>query len=243
MPNLLIVGETGNGKTMIVNLFLSRYPAADLASSARATLPVLSIQAPPVPEEGRFYNEILDRVAAPYRPNDRVERKQFQAVRVLREIGVRLLIIDEIHHILAGPIAKQRHFLNTIKYLSNELRIPMVGVGTKEAFHALHTDPQLASRFMPALLPRWELNEDYLRLLASFAQMLPLKQASDLTAPDLAELVLTMSEGTIGEIAALLSTAAVAAIRTGRECIDTTLLRQLDWVVPSARKWQADRLG
>jgi len=77
-------------------------------------------------------------------------------------------VIDEIHHVLAGNLNKQRHFLNTIKYLGNELQIPIVGVGIKEAFNAIQTDPQLANRFEPVLLPRWELNTGFLKLLASF---------------------------------------------------------------------------
>ena len=62
---------------------------------------------------------------------------------------------------------KQRHFLNVIKYLGNELQIPIVAVGTHDAFNAVQSDPQLSNRFEPALLRRWTLTDDYLRLLAS----------------------------------------------------------------------------
>ncbi|NAW50117.1 hypothetical protein GNY06_01505 [Elizabethkingia argentiflava] len=47
------------------------------------------------------------------------------------------MIIDEINHVLAGTISKQRLFLNVIKYLSNELNIPLVCSGTKLAFNAI----------------------------------------------------------------------------------------------------------
>ena len=69
-----------------------------------------------------------------------------------------MLIIDEIHHILAGNLNRQKGFLNVIKYLGNELEIPVVGVGTRDAYRAIQTDPQLANRFEPAVLPRWELD-------------------------------------------------------------------------------------
>jgi Bacterial TniB protein len=75
---------------------------------------------------------------------------------------------------------------NTIKYLGNELQIPIVGVETYEAFNALQTDPQLANRFEPTVLPRWEQGQEYLRLLSSFERMLPLKQPTRLTGEDLA---------------------------------------------------------
>ena len=52
-----------------------------------------------------------------------------------------MLIIDDVQHVLAGPTLKQRHFRNVIKYLGNELQIPIVGVGTRDAFNALSDRP------------------------------------------------------------------------------------------------------
>jgi ATP-dependent Clp protease ATP-binding subunit ClpA len=96
-----------------------------------------------------------------------VEEKQMQVLHLLHAVQLRVLIIDEIH-ILAGHIAKQRHFLNVLKYLGNELKIPLVGVRTIDAMRAIQTDPQMVSRFEPVALPRWEMNRDFQMLLASF---------------------------------------------------------------------------
>ena len=98
---------------------------------------------------------------------------QFEVVQLLSTVGVKMLIVDEIQHVLAGPMLKQRHFLNVIKYLGNELQIPIVAAGTHDAFNAIQTDPQLSNRFEPALLRRWTLTDEYLRLLASFEVALP----------------------------------------------------------------------
>ena len=72
-----------------------------------------------------------------------------KVLHLLRDTQLRVLIIDEIHHILAGHIAKQRHFLNVLKYVGNELKIPLVGVGTIDALRAIQTDPQMVNRFEP----------------------------------------------------------------------------------------------
>ena len=236
MPNLLLVGETNNGKTMIVNRFHQQHLAYDNPDSDGITLPVMVLQCPPVPDEGRFYDTILEKLFAPYKPSDRAHKKQFQVLHLLRQMNTKMLILDEIQHIIAGTLVKQRHFLNTLKYLGNELQIPLVGVGTKEAFHALQTDPQLANRFEPLFLPRWDMDQEYLRLLASFERMLPLRQPSGLVATNLALKLLTLSEGTIGELAALLTRATVQAIRDGREQITSRLLDNVDWTPPSKRK-------
>lgn len=238
MPNMLIVGETNNGKTMIVNRFRSQHLAYDNANGDGITLPVLLIQAPPAPDEGRFYNVILDKLFASYKVNDRVDKKCQQVINLLSRLNVKILVIDEIHHVLAGNLNKQRHFLNTIKYLGNELQIPIVGVGIKEAFNAIQTDPQLANRFEPVLLPRWELNNEFLKLLASFEKMLPLKEASNLAKTDLSIELFNMSEGIIGELNTVLTKAAVKAVGDGVEHINLKILKDIDWIQPSERKWR-----
>lgn len=60
--------------------------------------------------------------------------------------------------------------INKMAYLANTAK-HIVGVGIKDAYRAIQTDAQLANRFEPAVLPRWELNKDFMRLLMSFERM------------------------------------------------------------------------
>jgi hypothetical protein len=60
---------------------------------------------------------------------------------------VQMLVIDEVHTLLASTYRQQRILLNTLRYLANELRIPLICAGTADARIALTTDPQLADRF------------------------------------------------------------------------------------------------
>lgn len=240
MPNLLVVGDTNNGKTMLLQRFCGLHPAQDNPEGEGVLVPVLFVQAPPVPEEGRFYNSILELLFAPYKPSDRVDKKQFQAIKLLRYVNLRMLVIDEIHHILAGNMAKQKAFLNVIKYLGNELQVPIVGLGTKDAFRAIQTDAQLANRFEPASLPRWKFDTEFLRLLASFERMLPLRNPSVLHDTTLASRLFSMSEGYIGELSKVLTEAAVVVVKNGQERIDRKALDSLDWVAPSERRHQPE---
>ncbi len=241
MPNLLIVGDTNNGKTQLLNKFFNNHKPIIQPEITHLNAPVVYIQAPSQPEEAKFYNAILERVFAPYKLNDRIEKKQHQAISILRNINTRILIIDEIHHILAGSYNKQRIFLNVIKYIANELQIVIVAAGIKDAFNAINTDAQLSNRFEPAILPRWEMGEEYLRLLKSFESILPLKKASDLIDTDLALKILSMSEGTIGEISTILKKAAIQAIKTKSERIDKKALESIDYIPPSDRKKQYEK--
>jgi hypothetical protein len=236
MRNLLLVGDTNNGKTMIVNRFAERHPANANIDGEASSVPVIVVQAPPVPDEARFYRAILQALFAPFKPSSRVDQIQFQAFRLFRNVGLRMLIIDEIHHILAGTQVRQKHFLNVIKYLGNELQIPIVGVGTRDAFNAIRLDPQLENRFEPAYLPRWTLDNEYIQLLKSFERCLPLTKPFGLTKSAIASKILGVSEGTIGEISALLTRAAIWAIRNGSEEITERTLDQCGYQPPSKRR-------
>ncbi len=237
MPNLLIAGDTNNGKTSLVKEFISKYPPDDNVEGSSITLPVFYMQAPPVPDEGRFYDKILDLLFAPYRTTDKIGKKEKEVIRLLKLVNVRMLIIDEIHNLLAGAMTKQRAMLNTIKNLGNSLGIPIVAVGTKDAFQALHSDDQLANRFERFVLPKWEINEEFHRLLASFEYTLALKEPSYFNSRKMAMELHRMSEGLLGELSTIITRAAVYAVRNDKECIDLNTLRSIQWTLPSKRKY------
>lgn len=236
MPNILLVGDSNNGKTALLNKFLKVNQSFVEEETNRLVVPVLLVQAPPEPDERRFYNTILESLFAPYNSSEKIEMKQQRVIHLLKKIELRLLIIDEIHHVLAGNLSKQRSFLNVLKFLSNELRISMVCSGTKEAFNAIQTDPQLANRFEPKVLKKWRNDEEYLRLLASFERLLPLKEESMLIEPSISTKILAMSEGLIGEISRILELSSILAIESGVEKINKNILNNIDFIPPSDRK-------
>jgi len=235
MPNLLVWGDTNCGKTAIIDRFCQRYPLRQNGEEEADVVPVLYIQAPPIPDECRFYSLILDKLRVPHKTNERADRMICQILKMFPKLGVRMLIVDEIHHILAGNLQKQRAFLNVIKYLGNEALIPIVGVGTISALNALQTDAQLANRFEPRNLPRWRLDTRYRQLLASFEYVLPLAEESNLTEKEMATKLLDMSGGTIGELSKLIRRAAIETIRQGREKISLSLLEEVQWIPPDVR--------
>jgi len=58
----------------------------------------------------------------------------------------------------------------------------------------------------------------------------------------LATYILAKTEGTIGEIVTLLTRAAVAALKSGHECIDRSLLDAVDYHSPSERRQLFERI-
>jgi hypothetical protein len=238
MPNLLLVGPSNNGKTMIVEKFRREHmrgAEADLREGAIA-VPVLKVQMPPAPDERRFFSAVLEALGASNRSNDRLAAKQDMAMRMLRATNVRLLAIDEVHNILSGSRDQQRRFLSLLRWLGNELQIPLVAVGTSEALRAIQSDDQLANRFMPFSLLSWRLDAEYLRLLNTLEAMLPLRERSGLVEPAFAQKLLNAAEGILGEVVNLVTTAAVAAVAAGEERIRIEKIDDIGFMPPTERR-------
>lgn len=236
MPNLLLIGPSNNGKTMIVEKFRrSHLPGSEeSARDGAIRVPVLKVQMPPAPDERRFFSAILDALGAPDRLNDRLSTKQDTAVRMMRATGVRMLVIDEVHNMLCGSRDQQRRFLNLLRWLGNELQIPLVAVGTAEGLRAIQSDDQLANRFTPFGLPPWEGGAEFSRLVNTLEASMPLKQPSNLSA--MAQRLLSVSEGILGEVVTIVTRAAVAAIETGEERIRPEMLDEMGFMPPSERR-------
>ena len=226
MPNLLIVGDSNNGKTTIIRRFQALCGEGYLNEDAEAVQPLIVAEAPPGADEKGLYVSILERFWSVYRPTDSATKLRYEVVHKLRKCQARILILDEFHSLLTGPAVKQRLVMNAIKLLCNELGIPIVGVGTRDAVRVLHTDPQHASRFDVISLPIWELSPDFQRLLAGFERVLPLKRPSDLSRPEMATALHSICGGNLGDLQRVLADCAADAIKTGEECISQDLVRK-----------------
>ena len=233
--NMLLVAETNNGKTTIARRFRKLHPVVDDPALAYTEVPVVVMDAPPSPDEDRLYNHMLDQLGAPYKIRAPKDAKLFQVRKLLRDMHVRVLIFDEINNSLAGTSTMRQQMFNAIKNLGQNIERPIVLTGTFDALVAVREDPQIQNRFAPLVLPRWELNSDFLQLLASFETTLPLRRASHLSSGRLAPLLLVMSGYVIGELNKLLKAAAEKAIISGTERITLKLLHDLNWVPPDLR--------
>lgn len=234
MPNLLLIGATNNGKSMIIEKFRRAHPP--ISQEDREQIPVLVVQMPSEPSVTRFYTALLAALGAPMRTRYRLAELEQLVLRLLQAAGVRTLVIDELHNVLGGRADTRREFLNLLRFLGNELRIPLIGVGTRDAYLAIRADDQLENRFAPLTLPAWEPGADACSLLASFAASFPLRRPSAIATEEMATYLLTRSEGTIGELAQLLTAAAVAAIESGEEAINQRSLLLADYVGPTERR-------
>lgn len=233
MQNLLLVGDSNNGKTTIVKRFYKLHGEAYQTDTKDAVMPIILAESPPSANEKELYISLIERFAVPYKSTDSIVKLRYQAIHLFREFHVQMLIIDEFHSLLTGTARQQNQVMNAIKLLCNELQIPIVGVGTRDAVRVLHTDPQHASRFDVAELPLWKLDVNLQKLLFAIEKTLPLKYPSELKQPEIASLIHSISEGNLGNIQRLVSTCAKAAIESGDEQITIETIREHSWLQPT----------
>jgi len=218
MPNLLLVGESGMGKTMIIEKFTRDHASSFDETTGRLHMPVVAVQMVSGPDETRFYRRILAAIGAPEPPRATLAVLESLALRLLTELRPRMLVIDEIHSLQAGTVREQARFLNMLRFLGNELRVPLVCVGTDQARNALRTDAQLVRRFEAFALPPWREGEDFTGLISTLSRSLPLRRESQIDAKALSRMI-KVTGGITSGIFSVMSQLAIAAIENGEERI------------------------
>jgi hypothetical protein len=207
MPNLLIHGPSGVGKSMIIAKFLRDQPEPS-RYGRRSIPPVIACQMPAMPSLRSFYSQLIRAMEMPVLMGSALSELETDALRKLKTAKPRLLIIDEIHHLLACTSREQRAALNTLKFLSNEFRISIVALGTNEALHVMRTDPQIASRFDYVELPPWTASEEFRSFVAGFGEQLGVNVAAIANDVVAIEYLLDVSGGVTGRIVEMIRLAA-----------------------------------
>jgi len=240
MPCLLIYGDTGMGKTKIVRKFERAHPPKFCQVTGVDHRTVVVAQVPSEPIERDLYRELLSSMGAPAISGGTLAREKDVCRSLLRTVGAKMIILDEVNGMLAGTYRQQRIFLNAIRFLANDLRIPLVCAGTDLARQALLTDAQLAERFEAFHLKPWKNDAVFAGLLKSLGHILPLRAPSDLTGTATRARVHALTAGVTARIFRLIETAAEAAVHSGRERLDAESFGD-DLVLPLVSMTQSNR--
>jgi Cdc6-like AAA superfamily ATPase len=224
MQNVLIHGNSGAGKSMIIEKFIRSHSIeVDRDDAAR---PIVRVQMPPLPTLRSFFSELLRSLDCTVIIGSRISELEHDTLRQLKKARPRLLAIDEIHHLLACTPREQKAALNVLKFLSNELRVSIVALGTSEALHVMRTDPQIASRFQSCALPSWTANDDLRSFLAGFLQQLDV-DGNDIVNNRIAiDYILDLTSGVTGRIVELVRLSARCAVRRDSRTVTVDLLQE-----------------
>ena len=225
MPSLAVYGDSGMGKSMLVEKFKDDYALSAREKPRGPKAKLLVVELAGRPNERRLFAQILAVLGAPQNPRATIVELERTTVRLLGDLGIQVLVLDEIHNVLAASWREQRVVFNTLRYLSNELKLSLVCFGIMEARQAINGDVQLARRFDSVSLPRWIAGKEFEQLVLAIVRNLPLKEPSVLTVKGLRRILLA-SDGVSARIFRMLNDVAIEAIETGVEQITDEALER-----------------
>lgn len=243
-----IIAPSFNGKTSIFrniqrrhNFLPEGYRHDVLSKRPNIQIPVFFVQAPPMPDEDRLLDAILRQLHMLGSPREPVEHKISRIQSMFAGLGVRLLEIDEFGFFQAGSPDKQRKALNGLKYLGNELRIPIALASVEEGLNILTSNSEISNRYPTVQLPKWHWTKAVTHsMLSSIELKLGLKESSHLGTEEMAKPLVVNSDGLLGHMHDLVKLLAEQAIKTGQEKITPEdlkpeALKKIGWTLPSLR--------
>lgn len=223
--HMAILGDSGSGKSFTFTKFASAM-TEKYADFENSIVPVLRIQQPVEPKEGRLYDSILREARVPSRTNLNPAKKQNLVTRIVTELGVKVILIDDAHDAIEGTARQQKLFLTVLRNLaiSTDTILIYAGLPTFETF--LTHDLQMKRRVEIYHLPVWGKSKALASFLDAYEHRLPLRKPSNLRAEAFVHELHEMTNGVLDFITKILKDAACRAIRDGSEKIDMNLLKQ-----------------
>lgn len=144
--HLIVLGESGTGKSTLCKYLVAKYPRAVLPE--RDVLPVLHIPVPASATIAGVASEILKKLGDPAPTAGTIPAKTQRIIALCKGCKVELLLVDEAQHMQdRGRQSTQYHVADWIKRLIDDLEIPTVFLGLPRFEQILQVNEQLRRRF------------------------------------------------------------------------------------------------
>jgi hypothetical protein len=178
---MLIIGETGAGKTHFAEKKMEELNKTAVDKGDYTTMPVVKVDAPKQSTISNIIQRLLFELGD-IKPNaGTLIDKEHRLKALLKELGVQLVIVDEIHDFLPKtPNGKSSTALSWLKGIMDDTLIPMLFMGTERASLIKVLDKELASRIRYSItltqVPYGTADEDkfdFADMATAFAENLP----------------------------------------------------------------------
>ncbi len=257
--HLLVLGETGTGKTTLCRDFVTRYPRMVLRD--RDVVPVLHVSIPSAATIASVTEAMLAKLGDPAPTAGTVSAKTARAVKLARALSVELLLIDEAQHIQdRGRLPTQYLVGDWLKTVMDELNVPTVLLGLPRVGQLLQVNEQVRRRFsrrrylQMGQCGETSIEAECLQLFLSLGDSFPIPiRASNFSWDEMAQRVHYASDGRVAYIKKLLAGAIRLALERELDCIDASVLQEafnaevwwegVEQLNPFSEKFQFRRLN
>lgn len=228
---ILIQGETGTGKTTLVQLYMKDYPRRH--TPEKTIVPVLYTRVPVPATCKSLVSRLLIAIGDPTAEKGTQISQTLRLRRFLEACCVELLILDEFQHFQDRDSHKVlRTVSDWLKLLMDETCVPIVLVGLPYSHTILDApgNEQLQRRFggrieMEAF--RYSTSkerQDFRRFLNVIDDKLPLAEKSELADPSTALCIFEATNGVIGNVMKLIRHATRFALESNQEKLTMEIL-------------------
>ena len=143
---LLLVAQTGSGKTTALQHYASIFPREQTVEGTRVQ--VLLVITPESPTVKALAEAILVTMGDPAAHRGTTQLKTRRIIHFFKTCGVRMLLIDEFQHFFDGHrTSESRRIADWLKNLLNVVNVPVVLAGLPRSIAVINANPQLRRRF------------------------------------------------------------------------------------------------
>lgn len=141
---MLLVAQTGTGKSTLLKYYSEQFPRSEGESGA--VIPVLYVRTPESPSVRDLAEAVLDALGDPAADRGTTRAKTRRIVHFIKQCGVQLLLIDEFQHFADGSIKEAKRVSDWLKILMDEIKRPVVLAGLPRSVAVVNRNPQLRRR-------------------------------------------------------------------------------------------------
>lgn len=142
---LLLVAQTGSGKTTVLQYYENRFQRIETTRGTR--IPVLRVDTPESPSVKTLAEAILFAMGDPAAAKGTASAKTNRIIHFFKECGVELLLIDEFQHFFDGHrTTESKRVSDWLKNLINKVCIPVILAGLPRSIAVVNANPQLRRR-------------------------------------------------------------------------------------------------
>lgn len=227
---MLIVGDTGTGKSKLINEFASAFPS--YIDGDVLVKPVLLSRIPSKPDVEKMMIQLLSdlgQFGAESRNERRREAGLAEAlVRILKKCRTQIIIINEFQELIEFKSVEDRQRVaNRLKLISEQSGIPIVLVGMPWSVE-ISSEPQWASRLMCTIkLPYFKCidvdeRSEFARFIMGLAEKMGFEEPPRLDDDEILFPLFSATRGEVRKIKHILDEVLFLALSKG----DSTIHKQ-----------------
>jgi len=221
---LLIMGESGVGKTTLKNIFCDRYPREEKEDGT--IVPVLSINIPAPATIGSMVSALLRNLGGPIVSSQSIDERTDRLRKLIVACGVELIILDEFQHFMEGNKKRiSQGVSDWLKNLISETNVPIVLIGLPKSENILLADPQLKRRVTNKVnLETFRLGTSFQKFLKTLEGQLRMPETLGWAEKEMVRKFHNATQGNIAHLMNIVRAAAFEAIKQKADTISEDML-------------------